>query len=59
MCLLSVRDAKDVYALLFSSPSLYHSAIAEVNGAVGDRGQVVVVCHDDEGLTEAIAKVEE
>ena len=44
-----------------SSPNLgnKNEAVAHVDGAVGDGGQLLVVGDDDEGLAELIAQVEE
>ena len=44
-----------------SSPNLgdKNEAVAHVDGAVGDGGQLLVVGHDDEGLAELVAEVEE
>ena len=34
-------------------------AVLDVYGAVGDAGEVFVVSHDDKGLSELVAQVEE
>ena len=36
-----------------------HAAVGEVYGAVGEGGQVFVVCDDDEGLLHFVAQAEE
>ena len=44
---------------LFSSVLIGKSSVDHVDGAVGDRGEMLVVGDDDKGLSELVAQVEE
>ena len=39
--------------------STYNAAVFQMDGAVGDGGEALIVCDDDEGLSELCAQVEE